>query len=146
MDESVEAYAKKAYDGFHIYNYTYVNKAAELIATDFRSSIDYSMKNFEFDNKSIKHLETFIAYLQNNGVSVNFILTPYHPEVYQMMVKQKPIFLEIEDWYRTFAQKNNVRVIGSYDAISLGLTSNDFYDGMHPKSSCMQKLFLNLNE
>ena len=146
VDESVEAYAKKAYDGFHIYNDTYVNKTPELIARGFNSSLNYSMKDFEYDTQAIKHLEDFVSYLQGNGVSVNFILSPYHPEVYRKMVEEKPIFLEIEDWYRTFAQKNNIRVIGSYDSISLGLTSNDFYDGMHPKSSCMQKLFLNLND
>ena len=146
VDESIEAYAKKAYDGFNIYNDTYVNRTPELIVSGFNSNLNFGMEDFEYDTQAIKHLEAFVAYLQRNGVSVNFILSPYHPEVYRKMVEEKPIFLEIEDWYRTFAQKNNIRVIGSYDAISLGFTSNDFYDGMHPKTSCMQKLFLNLND
>ena len=104
------------------------------------------MRNFEYDTQLIGKLEMFVSYLQSNGVNVNFILTPYHQDFYQLMASEKPIFLEIEAWFRSFGHRNGVGVIGSYDANLVGCTEDEFYDGMHPKSSCMHKLFLNLNE
>jgi hypothetical protein len=64
----------------------------------------------------------------------------------QLMASEKSIFLEIEDWFRSFGSRNGVGVIGSYDGRLVGCADDEFYDGMHPKSSCMQKLFVNLNK
>ncbi len=144
-DESVEAYAKKAYDGSHIYNDRYVNQTND-IELDFTGFLNYAMTEFEYDSESIQNFETFVAYLQEKGASVNLVLSPYHPQLYQMMATQKPIFLEIEGWYRDFANSNGIRIIGSYDGKAMGCTEDEFYDGMHPTASCMQKLFVNLNE
>ena len=63
-----------------------------------------------------------------------------------MMVNQKPIFLEIEEWYKEFANSNDIRIIGSYDGHSTGCEEDEFYDGMHPKGSCIQRLFVQGNE
>jgi len=138
-DGSVEAIAKKAYDGSHIYNEAYVNQTPDIRF----DVLNYSMRDFEYDPQSIRNLEMFVSYLQSNGVNVTLVLSPYHPELYQSMQSEKPIFLEIENWFRSFAKNNNVGVIGSYDASSVGCFADEFYDGMHPKSSCMQKIFVN---
>ena len=143
-DGEEEAYAKKAYDGFHIYNVEYVNRPNMELG--FAGLLNYSMTEFEYDSESIENLENLVSYLQENGVTVNLILSPYHPQLYQMMSTQKPIFLEIENWYRGFADRNSIRIIGSYNGNAVGCTDDEFYDGMHPTGSCMQKLFLDLHE
>jgi len=102
------------------------------------------MRDFAYDTQSIQKLEIFVQYLQRNGVNVTFVLSPYHPDLYQVMESEKPIFLEIEAWFRSFANDNNIEVIGSYDADLVGCERDEFHDGMHPTSSCMQKLFSNL--
>ena len=112
----------------------------------FAGLLNYSMTEFEYDSESIENLENLVSYLQENGVTVNLILSPYHPQLYQMMSTQKPIFLEIENWYRGFADRNSIRIIGSYNGNAVGCTEDEFYDGMHPTGSCMQKLFLDLHE
>jgi peptidoglycan/LPS O-acetylase OafA/YrhL len=137
QNESID---KKAYDGSHIYNQSYANKTLS-IDKKHSSVLNYAMKEFEYSYDSIKKLESFVAYLKSNSVNVTFVLSPYHPEIYQQMKRQKPLFLEIEHWYRKFAEKNNISIIGSYDGKSFGCKENEFYDGMHPKNSCMQKLF-----
>ena len=144
-DGSAGAWDKKAYDGSHIYKKRPENQRGQ-VSSGFSSLLNYAMRNFEYDNQSIRNLEIFISYLQSNGVSVNFILSPYHPDLYKLMASEKPIFLEIEDWFRDFASRNNVGVIGSYDGSVVGCADDEFYDGMHPKSTCMQKLFVNLSE
>ena len=144
-DGEVEAYGKKAYDGSHIYNDRYVNQTNN-IELEFAGVLNYAMTEFEYDSKSIENLKNLVSYLQKNGVTVTLILSPYHPQLYQMMATQKPIFLEIENWYREFADRNSIRIIGSYDGNTVGCRENEFYDGMHPTESCMQKLFLGVNE
>ncbi|MDC0992885.1 acyltransferase [Alphaproteobacteria bacterium] len=144
-DGEVEAYDKKAYDGSHIYSVGYVTQTNN-IEVGFAGLLNYAMAEFEYDNESVENLKNFVLYLQKNGVNVTLILSPYHPQLYQMMATKKPIFLEIENWYREFADKNSIRIIGSYDGNAVGCKENEFYDGMHPKGSCMQKLFLGVNE
>ena len=144
-DGEVEAYAKKAYDGSHIYNDRYVNQTNN-IELGFAGLLNYAMTEFEYDSESIENLENLVSYLQKNGVTVTLILSPYHPQLYQMMATQKPIFLEIENWYREFADRNSIHIIGSYDGNTVGCREDEFYDGMHPTESCMQKLFLDVNE
>ncbi|MEC8147383.1 MAG: DUF1574 family protein, partial [Pseudomonadota bacterium] len=145
INGEIETRAKKAYDGSHIYNESFVNQA-DNIREGFPRLINYAMKNFDYDIESIEKLENFILYLKSNNVTVTLILSPYHPKLYQLMRTQKPKFLEIEAWYREFAKRNDIRIIGTYDGNTMGCKENEFYDGMHPKKSCMQKLFLDVNK
>ena len=62
------------------------------------------------------------------------------------MQAERPIFLELESWFREFANENEIQIIGSYDGGRVGCSGDEFYDGMHPKSSCMVKLLANSNE
>ena len=52
--------------------------------------------------------------------------------MYTRMDSQKPIFLEIEKWFRQFSKEHNIEIIGSYDPVQIGCDENEFYDGMHP--------------
>ena len=137
-----EALAKKSYDGSHIYN----EKVARGYSNeDYSVPLKYAMNKFVYDNEAISNLEAFVSYLKKNNVSVTLILSPYHPQTYRLMKAQKPIFLELERWYRDFANENQIDIIGSYDAELVGCIENEFYDGMHPKGSCMRKLFPKFN-
>ena len=57
------------------------------------------------------------------------------------MKTKKHIFLEIEKRFRQFSKEHNIEIIGSYDPVQIGCDENEFYDGMHPKSSCMTAVF-----
>ncbi len=143
-DGEVEAVAKKAYDGFHIYNESRVDNTRN-ISDGFPSQLNYSMKVFEYDSKSEENLLLLISYLKSLDVKVTLILSPYHPDLYQLMKTDKPIFIEIENKFRGISQQHNVGIIGSYDPALVGCTSDEFYDGMHPKEACMNKLFNGLS-
>lgn len=144
-DDEPEAYAKKSYDGSLIYSNSYISQAND-VESGFAGLLNYAMTDFAYDSISIKKLENFVSYLQKNGVSVNLVLSPYHPQLYKMMSTQKPIFLEIEKWYRKFADSKGIEIIGSYSANTVGCEKREFYDGMHPTAQCMQKIFSHLNE
>jgi len=142
----IEAAAKKSYDGSHIYNERYVTSSNENISKGFRKLLNYTMEKFEYDNEAISNLYTFVSYLKEHNVKVTLVLSPYHPQLYQLMESEKPIFLKLENWYRDFADENEIQIVGSYNGDLVGCDGDEFYDGMHPKNSCMIKLFTNNNE
>lgn len=139
-DGKIEAIAKKAYDGSHVVTESFVDNSKD-ISQDLDVLLNYAMSQFEHDIKAEKELSLLIKYLQKNGINVSLILSPYHPDMYARMDSQKPIFLEIEKWFRQFSKEHNIEIIGSYDPVQIGCDENEFYDGMHPKPSCMAKVF-----
>ena len=141
-----EAVAKKSYDGTHIYNESYANSTLKNTNKDFERLLNYAMNDFKYDTVAISNLEAFVSYLKENDVKVTLVLSPYHPQLYQLMESRKPIFLELERWYRDFADENEIQIIGSYDGRKFGCSGEEFFDGMHPKSSCLSKLFINDRE
>ena len=142
----IEAIAKKSYDGSHIYNERYAMSPNENISVGFSGLLNYAMEDFVYDDEAISNLESFVSYLKQNNVNVTLVLSPYHPQLYQLMQAERPIFLELENWFREFANENEIQIIGSYDGGRVGCMGDEFYDGMHPKGSCMLKLFSTSNE
>ena len=141
IDDRFEAYDKKSYDGVHIYNQIFnKNKPHNYDISWFNNSFE----NFEHDIKAEENFQILINYIKNLNAKVFLILSPYHPKVYSIMKSQKPIFLDIEKKFRDFAYKNNIEIIGSYDPSIYACQSEEFYDGEHPKPSCMKKIFNNL--
>ena len=47
----------------------------------------------------------------------------------------------MEPWLRDYAQAQGIPLYGSYDAESLGLVGDDFYDGLHCRGSGIAKFF-----
>ena len=94
------------------------------------------------NNKPNEEIVPFIInYLKNINVKVTLVLTPYHPDLYQMMISDKPIFIDVENKFRKISQQHNIEIIGSYNGSVVGCKRDEFYDGQHPKEVCMSKLF-----
>ena len=89
--------------------------------------------------------EQFVRYMQSRGVEVVFFLAPYHPTLYEYVsthdVEAHAGFFEIEPYVRAFAARSGIQVVGSYDPNLLGLTGEDFFDGLHVRESGIQKFF-----
>ncbi|MBQ7859037.1 MAG: hypothetical protein IJ347_02730 [Faecalibacterium sp.] len=89
--------------------------------------------------------EEFIDHVQSRGVEVVFFLSPYHPFVYQHVyhndVADHAGFFEVEPYLRAYAAQKGIPVVGSYDPEALGLTEEDFFDGLHVRSSGIEKYF-----
>ena len=47
-------------------------------------------------------------------------------------------------YYRNLSKELNVEIVGSYNPLKVGCNEYEFYDGMHPKDSCMDKVVSNL--
>lgn len=84
--------------------------------------------------------------LKKQGKKVVFVLSPYHPKLFELMQLNDRKFLEIESIFREVAESSGAEVIGSYDPVKVGCSSEDFYDGMHPKDKCVDKIFSQLSK
>ena len=76
---------------------------------------------------------------KNNQVI--FLLTPYHPDVKKL--NNEPIVSAInivERKLHEFSEKNQIDIIGTYDADKLKCSSYEFFDAVHPSNLCLKRL------
>lgn len=148
-NDQPEIKAKKRSDGSHIYDTVYVSKTQNDIERGFNDLIKYKvLGNYSDNNEYIereKAKNDFINLImqQKRKRNVVLILSPYHPKLFLRMKQEVPYILEIEKTFKEIAKLTGVKIIGSYNPITCGCTFEDFYDGMHPKESCMNKILLN---
>ena len=135
-----EEVAKKRFDGFHVYDRRYATKSEAAIEKGFRSILDYSMRNYAMDGASRREYVRLIDCLKRSGMRVVLVLSPYHPRLFEIMREERPEFLRAEMEFRTIAERMGVKIVGSYNGASVGCGAREFYDGMHPRESCMRKV------
>lgn len=125
----------------------YTHDEVELLAVQQGGT---ALRLNDFDALPPDRLELFdefIRYGRANGVNFVFVLVPYHPLAYYVMSETQSQqqcyngFFAVEPWLREYAAKKHIPLYGSYDAESLGLTGEDFYDGLHCKGSGIDKFF-----
>ncbi len=131
-------------DGSRVYNLAYANKSLEEVERGALSFASYAMSNYRYSNEARDILEKFVSELKAQNRKVVLVLSPYHPSLYDLMRLHDRKFLEIESIFKEIAVMYGVQLIGSYDPTKVGCSSADFYDGMHPKDSCMEKVFSEL--
>ena len=134
-----EAVAKKAYDGLHIYGEA-AGFDRSKIAAGFDSNLNYAMKEFSYDQNAEVSLVNLVSWLKEKGLDVALVLAPYHPDLFLRMQRERTIYLELEQKFRDIALHLDIQIIGSYNTVNVGCTRDEFYDGMHPKRSCMRKV------
>ncbi|MBU3601786.1 acyltransferase [Polynucleobacter sp. AM-25C3] len=126
-------------DGSRVYNLAYANKNQKEISSEFNDLLNYAMTDYDYSKESQEIFGRFIdAYSKNHNVVL--VLSPYHPDLYERMKIERPIYLEIEANFRDFSKLHGVKIIGSYNPYIVGCNSTDFYDGMHPKEACMARI------
>src|SRR5439155_12213814 len=90
----------------------------------------------------LDHLEKLIVFLQNNGVRVVFLQTPFHPAYFQA-VKGSPYMAamtRIEEETKRIAGKHGVFVGGGFDASTQGCDVGEFRDFNHSSVNCLKNL------
>ena len=87
----------------------------------------------ELGSEKKQAFETLIGFLINNGVDVIFYLAPL--SITQSKIsfdkRENIVFKDVEAYLRGFAEKNNIKIVGGYDARKYNLSDNNFIDYMH---------------
>lgn len=95
----------------------------------------YSIENYNSLSLSkLEEIKRFVASIENEGIKVSFVLTPYHPEVYKVILQDYPIVIKVEEVIKELAETNNMKIYGSFNPNRLNMDSSFFYDGMHVKA------------
>jgi len=144
LDESPQLINKIRRDGSRVYNISYSNDSNEKIEKNIERYALWSMDPYENSAYAEMIFEKFLSRLKTSN-KVVLALSPYHPKLYQFMATKDDKFIKIENEFRYLAKKLGIQVIGSYDPEKVGCINSEFYDGMHPKSSCMRKIMNQIN-
>lgn len=101
----------------------------------------YSLQSFNaLDPEKLMLLRHLIRSLKKKS-EVWLFLPPYHPDAYKNIIKQVPMVKNAEDTLRILAKDEQANVFGSYNPHKASCLEEDFFDGMHPKNSCLIKIF-----
>ncbi|MDA8407319.1 MAG: hypothetical protein M0T73_10750 [Deltaproteobacteria bacterium] len=72
---------------------------------------------------------------------VVIVLPPFHPSSYKRIIVKVGIIHEVEQKLIKFAADSGLQLIGSYDPEKVGCNKFGFWDGLHPKTVCISKMF-----
>jgi hypothetical protein len=91
-------------------------------------------ENYALSGDEAKTLfRDFVASLVDDGIEVDFILTPVNPIVYGHMESHARYAraIEAEGWFLTLAGELGIDAAGSFDPDLVGAGPTDFYDASH---------------
>jgi hypothetical protein len=145
----------RRFDGSISYRTRYRNRSPSEVYSEAvtavspdRSRVFYSLGNFtRLDPNLTGHFEKLIKLMQKDKVEVIFVLPAYHPEVYSRLVKNSNyrIIVDAERYFITYAKRNKISVIGSFNPMVSNLTNSDFYDSQHQREESIIKMTLLAN-
>ncbi len=98
----------------------------------------------EMDSYWTSLFDSFVQHVQEKGVNVVFLLTPYHPFICRH-VHNNPQgfegFFQVEPWLREYGAAHNIPVYGSYHAGRVGIPEKLFFDGVHCRGEALRLMF-----
>jgi hypothetical protein len=133
-------------DGSLIWPAAIRNQTPEQIRTKARTYLTppvYGLETFrEIDPTAWHTFEALINLQKKEGIRTILLLVPYQPETYALLTAKPEyrIILDIETSLRRLAQRQGVPIIGSYNPALSHCDEQEFSDGMHPSTSCINKI------
>jgi len=128
-------------DGSHLYDSNYISKSKKDILSIKNGGGDYKISGNIYNKNALQLFEKLILLYQQYNIQVNFIITPYHPNVFKNG-ETKPVqhMKEIENLAKILANQYRVNLYGSFLPENIGCKENEFLDFMHTTSDCLDKL------
>ncbi len=126
-------------DGTIVYNLAYHGKTSEEVRRGLAALSTYSLEYFKYSTPRQAEFEAMLSFYKQH-TRVVLALVPYHPGLYEIFVEERPVVLQMEKQIRDLAYGLGLTVIGSYNPSRANCTEEQFYDGMHPKPSCIKTL------
>ena len=111
-------------------------KTVVLQKTEFNSDGRF------YSQSVVKVFKDLIRFLKKRGHTVYFLMTPFHPEIWQNSSDSAVVLssIQIESLLHSIGKELNVNILGSYDPDRVGCVANEFYDLLHVNTSCLEKI------
>lgn len=95
----------------------------------------------DLEPSRLRLFETYLTWLADNGVEVEFALPPMHPLVYDHIHERFPIIDSMEAYLRRTAEERALSISGSYNPGVAGCTAPMFIDAFHFDRPCAYAVF-----
>jgi len=128
-------------DGGHIYSSDYLTKQKMSNPNIPMGGGDYKISGDAYNTVAITNLKKLLNFYQKNNIEVNFILTPYHPNVFKNG-KTKPVkhMQEVQRIIFDIVKQYDLKIYGSFFPEEINCKENEFLDFMHPTTECLNKI------
>ncbi|MDL2253999.1 hypothetical protein LJC49_08040 [Ruminococcaceae bacterium OttesenSCG-928-I18] len=142
----------KLSDGSVLYMPSYRNASdfdVMLRAADNAVEFLWMDEFYELDPELCDIFEDYVGYLQDEGIEVVFMLTPYHPLVYHFATENPETysgFFLTEPYFVEYALEHDIPLYGSYNPFVAGTLEDAFFDGLHMRDDAMSRIFPGMEE
>lgn len=128
-------------DGSHVYASPHIAKTKKENPSIEIGGGGYKISDPISDPNAFNFLDQIISHLIKQGIDVNLILTPYHPNVFRAG-ETKPVrhMTEVERLMRHYAKSKKIAIYGSYFSNKVGCKASEFFDYMHPTTECLDRI------
>lgn len=127
-------------DGSLVYSKQFLEKTQ---FSEKEKSSKYKIKNgTQVTEDAFAVFGELIKELQKRGKRVVVLLIPYHPLAYKDNVMGEALS-EVSQRLSRMAGEFGVQMKGSYNPADVECIANEFFDDMHPKGSCLERLNTN---
>lgn len=144
-DKEENQYMTRLYDGSVTYGIDNLRSMAKRkVVTDRIPMLeDY----FEMDPNDVALFEKMIKDMMANGIKVNLLMFPYHPDVYKQIKvnKRYRMVQQVEQYYHNLSDSLDIELKGSFDPERCGLRASDFMDFSHLRKEGVIKLLKGTN-
>ena len=121
-------------DASWVYEGSYILRNADFVINDSKTyNWDPLCAPDEHLSEEVKsNFSLLMEYLQAKNIKIDIYISPLAPSLYDLFNhSSRPLLREAESFVNDYANKNNMRIIGSYSPYKYGLTDADFYDSRH---------------
>lgn len=132
---------RKYFDGSINYGKNHQRNYRQKIKEYVRKSDLNNLEGFNKINefKTIEFLR-FLNNLKNEEIEITFLKQPYPPSINSIILNRYPNILETDRIINQFSEEFNIKIKGSFFSEEVGLTDEDYYDGLHLTVSGTKKL------
>ncbi len=151
-DKEYAEYPIKKMDGSYSYDlkmrtldYNKVKASAAAYAKDKNV---YAISRYDEIDLGLKNqLEKLIDLILKDNVTLVLFLPPYHKDAFDILTRRQDtkIIMEAQAYFKQLAKAKGLIILGDNDPSIYNLDNEDFYDGMHPKKSGINKIFNKLD-
>jgi len=127
-------------DGSLIYSSKHITKS-KMTKVPIGGTNYYIKHGQQHSEVAIELFSQLVKKINDYNITTILIMTPYHPNVWASEESETTkALIEMESRVRELGNELSIRVLGSYNPQVIGCSSEEFYDHMHAKDSCLSKI------